>query len=99
MARKVILSIVAAASICAALAPAASAASPIRLYLGQGAAFSILGHSCGGIQEKVYATGFAAKVSMSSSRVKGLRVSSAMSRARWAGTGPIASRPAATMRQ
>ena len=60
MTRKVILSIVAAASTCAALAPAASAASPIRLYLSQGAAFSILGHSCGGIQEKVYATGFAA---------------------------------------
>ena len=73
MARKVILSIVAAASICAALAPAASGASPIRLYLSQGAAFSILGHSCGGIQEKVYATGFAANgypmgdVSMSTS--------------------------------
>ncbi len=58
MARRVVLSIVVSASICAALAPAASAASPIRLYLSQGAAFSILGHSCGGIQEKVYATGF-----------------------------------------
>jgi hypothetical protein len=40
------------------LSPAASASSPIELLLPQGPAFSILGHSCGGIQEKVYATGF-----------------------------------------
>jgi hypothetical protein len=41
-------------------APAAGAAAPIRLVLDQGSAFSLLGHSCGGIQEKVYATGFGA---------------------------------------
>ena len=58
MARRLILGIVAAASICAAGASAASAASPIPLYLSQGSAFAILGHSCGGIQEKVFATGF-----------------------------------------
>jgi hypothetical protein len=58
MARKVMLSIVASVSTCAAFAPAASATNPIRLYLSQGAAFSILGHSCGGIQEQVWATGF-----------------------------------------
>jgi hypothetical protein len=58
MARRFILGIVAAASACAASAPAASAAGPISLYLGQGAAFAILGHSCGGIQERVFATGF-----------------------------------------
>lgn len=58
MLRKVVLSIVVSVSIGAALASAASAANPIRLYLSQGAAFSILGHSCGGIQEKVWATGF-----------------------------------------
>ena len=36
----------------------AGAAAPIRLVLDQGAAFSLLGHSCGGIQEQVYVTGF-----------------------------------------
>jgi hypothetical protein len=36
----------------------ASAATPIQLTLPQGNAFSILGHSCGGIQETAYATGF-----------------------------------------
>jgi hypothetical protein len=50
---------VASALMCAGLASAASAAAPIRLYLSEGAAFSILGHSCGGIQQQVYATGFA----------------------------------------
>ncbi|HLK11004.1 MAG TPA: IPT/TIG domain-containing protein [Candidatus Binatia bacterium] len=33
-------------------------ASPIPLVVPQSAAFSVLGHSCGGIQEKAYATGF-----------------------------------------
>jgi hypothetical protein len=42
----------------ASAAPAG--ASPISLVLGQGEAFSLLGHSCGGIQEKAYATGFGA---------------------------------------
>lgn len=32
--------------------------SPTRLVLSQGAAFAILGHSCGGIREQVYVTGF-----------------------------------------
>jgi hypothetical protein len=41
-----------------ALAPGAGAATT-QLLLGQSAAFSILGHSCGGIQEHAYATGFA----------------------------------------
>lgn len=40
------------------LAPPAALAAPISLVLPQGAAFSILGHSCGGIQEKSFATGF-----------------------------------------
>src|SRR5271165_3868095 len=40
------------------LAPAAGAATTIPLTLSQSAAFAILGHSCGGIQEQVYATGF-----------------------------------------
>ena len=38
----------------------ASAATPISLVLPQPNAFSILGHSCGGIQEQAYATGFGA---------------------------------------
>src|SRR6202035_2437697 len=41
------------------LTAGASAATKTRLVLSQPAAFSILGHSCGGIQEQVYATGFA----------------------------------------
>jgi hypothetical protein len=40
------------------LAPAAGAATTTQLFLSQGAAFSVLGHSCGGIQEHAYATGF-----------------------------------------
>jgi hypothetical protein len=38
---------------------ATAEAAPTSLVLSQASAFSILGHSCGGIQEKVYATGFA----------------------------------------
>ncbi len=60
MARRVILSSVVSALVCAGLASSASAASPIRLYLSEGAAFHILGHSCGGIQEESYARGFGA---------------------------------------
>ncbi len=59
MLRRAISTAIASALICAWLASAASASSPIRLYLSEGAAFSILGHSCGGIQQQVYATGFA----------------------------------------
>jgi hypothetical protein len=59
MARKSVLTVLTSVAICAGLASVASAASPIRLYLSEGAAFSILGHSCGGIQQQVYATGFA----------------------------------------
>ncbi|TMK27117.1 MAG: hypothetical protein E6G62_00775 [Actinobacteria bacterium] len=59
MARRVVLGTLASAAVCAGLTSAASAASPIRLYLSEGAAFSVLGHSCGGIQQQVYATGFA----------------------------------------
>lgn len=36
----------------------AGATTPIPLLLPQGAAFSVLGHSCGGIQEQAFATGF-----------------------------------------
>jgi len=58
--RKIILAIIASAAASGAVASPAAASSPIRLYLSGGAAFAILGHSCGGIQQQVYATGFAA---------------------------------------
>src|SRR5579862_4434838 len=35
-----------------------ASATPTQLLVPQGTAFSYLGHSCGGIQEQVYATGF-----------------------------------------
>lgn len=40
------------------LALSVSAATTNTLLLSQSAAFSVLGHSCGGIQERTYATGF-----------------------------------------
>jgi hypothetical protein len=40
--------------------PTAGAATTTQLLLSQAAAFSVLGHSCGGIQEHAYATGFGA---------------------------------------
>jgi len=58
MARRVVIGTVASALICLGLASAAGAATRTQLVLDQSTAFSILGHSCGGIQEKVYATGF-----------------------------------------
>jgi hypothetical protein len=60
MARGAVLSVFVAVLICLGAAPGADAATTTALVLPQGAAFSILGHSCGGIQEQVYATGFAA---------------------------------------
>jgi hypothetical protein len=39
-------------------AATASASSPVALVVPQGNAFGVLGHSCGGIQEQVFATGF-----------------------------------------
>jgi len=36
----------------------AALGAPISLLVPQSTAFSVLGHSCGGIQEKVFATGF-----------------------------------------
>jgi hypothetical protein len=58
MTRRIVGSIAISVVVCAVLA-AAAAANPIRLYMDQGAAFSVIGHSCGGIQEKVYVRGFA----------------------------------------
>jgi hypothetical protein len=58
MPRRAILSAIACALISLGLAATAGAATVTQLVMSQSAAFSILGHSCGGIQEKVYATGF-----------------------------------------
>ncbi|HWX98280.1 MAG TPA: fibronectin type III domain-containing protein [Solirubrobacteraceae bacterium] len=57
--RKLVLGIAGSVLICMGLASAASAATPIRLFLNEGDAFHILGHSCGGIQQTVYVRGFA----------------------------------------
>jgi hypothetical protein len=53
-----VTSLVLTAPAVVALAPPASAASPVSLLLDQGTAFSYLGHSCGGIQEEAFATQF-----------------------------------------
>jgi hypothetical protein len=42
----------------AGISTAPAGASPAALYLPGGAAFAVLGHSCGGIQQQAYATGF-----------------------------------------
>ncbi len=59
IARRTTLGALAAGLLAAGVAPAAQAAGPYQLVLDQGAAFSILGHSCGGIQEETFVTGFA----------------------------------------
>lgn len=40
--------------------PAGAASAPISLLVPSGTAFTMLGHSCGGIQEQAFATGFGA---------------------------------------
>ena len=55
----IVLSACCAALGCLAGAGSASASTPIQLVLSQGAAFAVLGHSCGGIQEESFVTGFA----------------------------------------
>lgn len=59
MARKVLFGGVASALLLVSVVSVAGATStPTSLLLPQGTAFSYLGHSCGGIQEQVFATGF-----------------------------------------
>jgi hypothetical protein len=60
MARRLLVRSLVGAGMIVALAVAAAPAraAATALVLPQGTAFAILGHSCGGIQEKVYATGF-----------------------------------------
>ncbi len=58
MARKAIIGFGVAALLCLGAGAAVAAASPLRLYLSEYGAFNVLGHWCGGISQKVYATGF-----------------------------------------
>jgi hypothetical protein len=58
MSRKTILGAFASALILLAVGVSNAAAAPVPLLLSQSTAFSVLGRSCGGIQEKGYATGF-----------------------------------------
>jgi hypothetical protein len=58
MPRRIALGAVASVLIVIGLASQASAATPTSLLLPQSTAFSILGRSCGGIQEQAFATGF-----------------------------------------
>jgi hypothetical protein len=59
MARRIIVTVVASAVMCLGVGTASAAASPVRLLLSGNGAFAVLGHWCGGISQKVYATGFA----------------------------------------
>ena len=56
--RVVVTGAVVSALVSLGLPAAASAATPLSLVVPQGTAFSYLGHSCGGIQEQAYATGW-----------------------------------------
>ena len=53
--RSLIATLVVAVSVAV---PAAGAATPTSLLVPQSTAFSVLGHSCGGIREQAFATGF-----------------------------------------
>ncbi len=48
-------------SVCVCAGAASASASPIRLLLSEYGAFHVLGRWCGGISQKVYATGFDSK--------------------------------------
>ena len=58
MLRKAVVSFAALVIVSGVLAGTASAAETLRLYMGEGPAFAVLGHWCGGIQQEVYETGF-----------------------------------------
>jgi len=58
--RKTVLSLIAAA-LAGGVFASSAAASPLRLYMGEPAAFATLGHWCGGIAQAVYVTGFSAR--------------------------------------
>jgi hypothetical protein len=56
--RSVLFAAVAVTVLFGAVPTAGATPPPIQLYLSQGVAFGYLGHSCGGIQEQTFATGF-----------------------------------------
>ena len=58
MSRKTLLATLVGALILLVTGVSAATAAPVQLVLPQSAAFSVLGRSCGGIQEQTYATGF-----------------------------------------
>ena len=58
MGRKTLLGALGCWLIFLAVGAVGAAATPLSLLLPQSTAFSILGHSCGGIQEQAFATGF-----------------------------------------
>src|SRR5262245_35275386 len=58
MVRKVMVALAGLTVTTVGLDSAALGQSPISLLVPQSTAFSILGHSCGGIQEQSFATGF-----------------------------------------
>jgi hypothetical protein len=59
VARRIVVTAVASAVMGLGVGTASAVASPVRLLLSGGGAFAVLGHWCGGINQKVYATGFA----------------------------------------
>ena len=61
MLRKTVLCFAVVAMVSGALAGAASAAETLRLYMGEGPAFAVLGHWCGGIKQEVFETGFSSR--------------------------------------
>jgi hypothetical protein len=58
MKRSLLFAAVAAIVLFSAVHTAGATPAPIQLYLSQGVAFGYVGHSCGGIQEQTFATGF-----------------------------------------
>ncbi|MDB5059535.1 MAG: hypothetical protein JWO59_3007, partial [Chloroflexi bacterium] len=58
MRHKALAGVVVSVLVTLGLPTAANAATPLSLFVAQGTAFSYLGHSCGGIQEQAYATGW-----------------------------------------
>ncbi len=61
MVRKMVVAVGVALCLSVGVGAASASASPIRLLLSEYGAFHVLGHWCGGISQKVYATGFDSK--------------------------------------
>jgi hypothetical protein len=57
MSRKTLLAAFVGALILLVTGVSAATAAPVQLVLPQSAAFSVLGRSCGGIQEQTYSDG------------------------------------------